>query len=232
MTLKAIISYDGTANDQDALMLGRMLARVGATLQLAYIRHATEPEREREELRWNEAEELLESGARSLGDLDVERRVVLSGSTAEGLRWLARREGADVLIFGSDYRTAAGHVNPQRSARALLEGGPVAIAIAPANFRSGPIAPFGRMGVRASPGDGETRATANELAEAYGARVTEDEPYVDLLVIGSRPEAADGQVIITSQAHRQIESTTSPVLVLPRGVALRFPVRVEHRPTR
>lgn len=224
MGAKAIISYDGTANDQDALMLGRMLARVGATLQLAYVRHATEPDCEREELQWSEADRLLEAGARALGDPDVERRVVLSGSTAEGLRWLARREEADLIIFGSDYRTAAGHISPQRSARALLEGGPVAIGIAPANFRCGPMAPFGRLGLHASPGDLETRTTARELAEAFGARLTEDEPYVDLLVLGSRPEAADGLVMITAQAQRQIENTTSPVLVMPRGVTLRFPV--------
>jgi nucleotide-binding universal stress UspA family protein len=226
MATKAIISYDGTANAQDALMLGRLMARAGASLQLAYVRHATERESGREELRWGEAEQLLDAGARALGDPEVERRVVLSGSTAEGLRWLARREGADLLIFGSDYRTAAGHINPQRSARVLLEGGPVAIGIAPANFRSGPMAPFGRLGVLASPGDVETRTTASELAEAFGARLTEDEPYVDLLVLGSRPEAADGQVLVSSQAQRQIENTTSPVLVMPRGVTLRFPVTV------
>ena len=151
---------------------------------------------------------------------------MLSGSTAEGLRWLAAQEGADVLIFGSDYRTASGHVNPQRSARTLLEGGPVAIAIAPANFRSGPPAPFGRVGFLASPGDLETVRTAANLAEVFGSRLTHDEPYVDLLVVGSRPEAGDGQVMLTSLAQRQIEDGTSPVLVLPRGVALQFPVRV------
>jgi hypothetical protein len=44
--------------------------------------------------------------------------------------------------------------------------------------------------------------------------------------VGSRPEAEEGQVMITSQAQQQIENGTSPVLVLPRGVALEFPVSV------
>ena len=223
---KAIISYDGTSNDDDALMLGRMLALAGATLQLAYVRHAVEPEREREALQGHEAQLLLEAGARSLGDLDVERHVVLSASTAEGLRTLARAQEADILIFGSDYRTAAWHVNPQRSARTLLEGGPAAIGIAPASFRTGPFAPFGRIGMLASADDLETAATARVLAEIFEARLTSDEPYVDLLVVGSRPEAARGQVMISSRAQHQIESATSPVLVLPRGVALHFPVPV------
>jgi nucleotide-binding universal stress UspA family protein len=223
MTPKAIISYDGTANDQDALMLGRLLAGVGAELQLAYVSHAREATATGSGL---ETERLLRAGAIALGDPDLERRVVQNGSTAEGLRQLAEHEGADILIFGSDYRTAPGHLNPQRSARTLLEGGPVAIAIAPACFALGPAAPFGRIGVLASPGDLDTHRTAANLSEAFGSRLSHDEPYVDLLVVGSRPEAEEGQVMITSRAQQQIENGTSPVLVLPRGVALEFPVPV------
>ncbi len=207
-------------------MLGWLLAQAGATLQLAYVRHTIDRQREREELHGEEVEQLLEAGARALGDPDVPRRVVLSGSTAEGLRWLADQEDADLLIFGSDYRTASGHINPQRSARTLLEGGPVAIAIAPACYRNGSPAPFGRIGLLASPGDLETMRTAANLAEVFGARLTHDEPYVDLLVVGSRPEAEDGRVLLTSLAQREIENGASPVLVLPRGVALQFPVPV------
>jgi nucleotide-binding universal stress UspA family protein len=226
MAPKAIISYDGTSNDEDALMLGRMLALAGAKLQLAYVRHAVEPEREREALQEHEARQLLEAGARSLGDLEVERRVVLSASTAEGLRWLARQEGADILIFGSDYRTAAWHVNPQRSARTLLDGGPAAIAIAPANYRTGPVSAFGRIGVHATADDVEAMATAQALAEIFDARLTCDEPYVDLLIVGSRPEAANGEVMVSSQAQHEIENATSPVLVMPRGVSLGFSIPV------
>lgn len=220
MTPKAIISYDGTANDQDALMLGRMLAGAGARLQLAYVSHTSEAGHE------GETQQLLEAGALALGDPELERRVVQHGSTAEGLRSLVHSERADILIFGSDYRTAPGHVNPQRSARTLLEGGPVAIGIAPAGFARGPAAPFGRIGLLASPGDLETHMTASNLSEAFGSRLSRDEPYVDLLVVGSRPEAEEGRVMITARAAHQIENGTSPVLVLPRGVALEFPVPV------
>ena len=37
MSAKVIISYDGTSNDDDALALGKMLARAGFTLALAYV---------------------------------------------------------------------------------------------------------------------------------------------------------------------------------------------------
>src|SRR5579859_2188074 len=128
MAPKAIISYDDTPNDHDALMLARVLGDAGIELILAYVRHTTEDEREREQLEEHEAEALLERGARTLGDLDVERRVVVSGSTAEGLSWIAEQEDAAIIAFGSDYRTAAGHVSPQQSTQALLDGGPAAIA--------------------------------------------------------------------------------------------------------
>ena len=56
--------------------------------------------------------------------------------------------------------------------------------------------------------------------------MTRDEPYVDLLVVGSRPEAPTGQVMIAAHAQHAVENATCPVLVLPRGVSIRFPVAV------
>ncbi len=226
MATKAIISYDDTPNDHDALMLARVLAEAGAELTLAYVRHTRQSEREREQLEEHEAHALLDRGARTLGDLDVERRVVVSGSTAEGLKLLADQEGADVIVFGSDYRTAAGHVVPQKSAQALLEDSPAAIAIAPANYRSEHATTFGRVGVLAAPGDDTTIETARQLGESLCARVTRDEPHVDLLVIGSRPEAREGRVMITAQAQKEIENASAPVLVVPRGVTVRFPLAI------
>ncbi len=219
---RAIISYDDTPNDHDALMLARVLASAGADLLLAYVRHTAEAEREW--LEEDEAQTLLSRGARMLGDLDVERRVVANGSTAAGLQALAAQEDADLIVFGSDYRTAAGHVAPQRSAQVLLDGTGVAIAIAPANYRSEHACTFGRVGVLAAPGDPAPRDTARDLAQTLSARVTDDEPFVDLLVIGSRPEAPEGRVMLSAQAQNAVEEATYPVLILPRGVAIRFPL--------
>jgi nucleotide-binding universal stress UspA family protein len=226
MTPKAVVSYDDTPNDHDALMLARVLGDAGVELILAYVRHATEIERERERLEEHEAHALLERGARTLGDLDVERRVVLSGSTAEGLSWLAEREEAQIVVFGSDYRTAAGHVSPQKSTQTLLDGGSAALAIAPANYRSEHAHTFGRLGLLASLDDDAALETAHDLAESLGARVARDEPHVDLLVIGSRPEASHHRVLISGSAQNAIDNAASPVLVLPRGACIRFPLVV------
>ena len=223
MSPKAIISYDDTLNDHDALALGRVLATFGAELELAYVRHTTQSDRSREELDQNEAQALLERGARWLDDLEVQRRVVMSGSTGEGLAWLAADENADIVVFGSDYRTAAGHVDPGTSARRLLEGGTAAVAIAPANYRGQREATIRTIGVL--DGDDAARQTANEIADQLGAAVVSvPAAKIDLLVVASRPEAQQGRVMISAQAERAIEDAIVPVLVVPRGKPVRFAV--------
>jgi nucleotide-binding universal stress UspA family protein len=73
-------------------------------------------------------------------------------------------------------------------------------------------------------GDTAPIETASDLAERLGARMTHDEPFVDLLVIGSRPEAPEGRVMLSARAQNAIENATCPVLVLPRRVPVRFPL--------
>ncbi|MBV9338262.1 MAG: universal stress protein [Solirubrobacterales bacterium] len=228
MAPRAIISYDDTLGDHDALMLGRILADAGASLTLAYVRHTTQSERSQELREEHEAETLLGRGARWLARLDVDTRVVVSPSTPEGLRQLAEEEDADIIVFGSDYRTASGHVAPQHSAHSLLEGGPTAVAIAPADYHSDGAPRIHRIGVLAIAGDDSTLATARALADSFGATLTRDERRVDLLVVGSRLEAPYGHVLLSARAQNEIENATCPVLIVPRGVTLDFPAVLAH----
>ena len=228
MAPRAIISYDDTPGDHDALMLGRVLADAGASLTLAYVRHTTQSERSQELREEHEAEMLLGRGARWLAALDVDKRVVVSPSTPEGLRWLAEEEDADIIVFGSDYRTASGHVAPQRSTQSLLEGGPTAVAIAPADYRSDRAPRIHRIGLLAIAGDDSTLATARALADSFGATLTRDEHQVDLLVVGSRLEAPHGHVLLSAQAQNEIENATCPVLIVPQGVTIDFPAVLAH----
>lgn len=220
---RVIISYDDTANDRDALTLGSLLGLTGASLSLAYVRHTQESERGREELQEHEAQALLERGAQQLDDTEVERHVILSGSTGEGLLALAEREHADIVVFGSDYRTAPGVVRPGTSAQRLLNGGPAAVAIAPAAFRERDGFKVARVGVLPDHGDETAAASARSLADALGAEVASSgtEP-IDLLVVASRPEAPEGRVMISAVAEYAIETSRVPVLVVPRGVEMRF----------
>ena len=228
MSPRAIISYDDTPGDHDALMLGRILADAGAELTLAYVRHCTQNERSQEALEEHEAEMLLQRGADWFSGLQVDTRIVVSPSTPEGLRRLSEQEEADILVFGSDYRTAPGHVAPQHSTQSLLEGGTTAVAIAPAGYHDEWAPRIHRIGVLAIPGDDATLATARSLADSFGATLTRDEHQVDLLVVGSRLEAAPGRVLISAHAQNEIENATCPVLVVPHGVTIDFPAVLAH----
>ena len=223
MPPKIIVSYDGTDNDRDALALARALAEAGATLELAYVRHSHEVRSGRERLAESEAASLLESGAGALGGADVPQHVVLSGSTAEGLRDLALTRDAGVIAFGSEYRTAKGHVDPQPTARRLLDGGPVALALAPSGLAERVDFSIATVGAVSEDGDPCARETAESLAGQLGATVAEGASRnVDLLVVGSKPGTVQGRVTISAAADYLIELAGCPVLVLPRGVPVVF----------
>jgi nucleotide-binding universal stress UspA family protein len=220
MSANIIISFDGSENDHDALALGQLLADGDASVAIAYVRHAHEHDAERERTEQADAEAILERGAQWLGTPGMERHVVVNASTGEGLRQLAEEQGADVLVFGSDWHTTPGHVQPLQSALRLLDGGPVAIAIAAAGLRDRKDA---RIEHVALPG-GEVDPAARETAEAFSARsgkplALPTQDHVDLLVVGSRPGVAEGQVSLSAAAEYMVETTSSSVLVLARGVS-------------
>ncbi len=227
MAPKIIASYDGTANEDDALALAGLFARAGAEVSLAYVRHTHEPDKDRETLVEDEAEALLERGAELLGGVPAGKYAVTDRSTPEGLRVLAQRIGADAIVFCSDSHTAKGHVTIGNSAERLLEGGPVAIAIAPAGLATdngGPAAAVKKIvAVGEAGGDGSAQRTAQALASAFGAEVAPvADETADLLVIESRVNAEPGHTLLSSSAVHLVEIATSPVLVLARGVALEF----------
>jgi nucleotide-binding universal stress UspA family protein len=217
MALKIIVSYDDTDNDRDALALGRLLALSGAELSLAYVRHSFG-----ESLEQAQAEELLARGAASVGTPDMPKHVVVNPATSVGLMELAEREDADIIVFGSEYRTAAGTLKPGISAHKLLLGGPAAIAVTPAGLHTNPAVSVNTVGL-IDEGDESARQTAGSLASALGANVAEHgSGPVDLLVIGSRPEAPQGKVVLSAKSDYAMEAANYPVLVVPRGVALDF----------
>jgi hypothetical protein len=217
-----IISYDGTPNDDDALALGKMLARAGFTVALAYVRHSREFDPSREELAQHDAEQRLERGATLLGDPEITCHVVIGASTGGSLGELAATEGASLIVFGSDYRTAPGHVEPGTSAQQLLDGGSVAVAIAAAGLRTRVDGAIGSIAVPlAGPRNDVARSTAGSLAERLGATLVESrgEP-VDLVVVGSQPNAPAGHVVIGGDVRSELDRARGSVLVLPAGAAL------------
>lgn len=217
-----IVSYDGTRNDRDALALGRLFAMAGADISLAYVRHATEADPQKEAAAEQQAEDLLEAGASRLGVDDVGVHVIVHSSTAEGLTALAAQLGADVIAFGSAYRTPPGRVNLGQTAEQLLDRDiACSLAIAPAGLRREPVEhSIGTVSVYDEDDDEAALSTAASLAHALGAVVTDEE--ADLLVVASRHNAPPGRLQLSATARERVEAALCPVLLLARGVTLAF----------
>lgn len=223
MSSDLIVSYDGTPNDDDALALGWLLARTGAGIALAYIRHSREFDPGREELAQHDAQRRLEQGLTWLGDPSIPTHVVFSGSTGEGLEQLAEAEQASVIVFGSDYRTPPGRSEPGTSAQWLLEGGGVAIAVASAGLRTARDVQIKSIAVVAADDDSAARQTAESLASKLGATTVETgEPTVDLIVVGSQPGGPPGRITLSGATRTMLNNTRGSVLVVPAGAPVRL----------
>jgi nucleotide-binding universal stress UspA family protein len=213
-----IVSYDGTANDDDALALARMLAAGGATLSLAYVRHTREYDPRREEIGDYDAARRLEAGALLLRDPEIKRHVVIDPSTSGGLARLAGSEGAGLIVFGSDYRTSPGRVEPGGTAQGLLEGGSVAIGVAQAGLRTRADAAIATISV-AGDANGTAHHSAESLAAALGAEVIAGGD-ADLIVVDSQTGAPEGRIALGGSTRAQLDSARGSVIVLPRGATI------------
>lgn len=221
MGIEIIVSYDGTANDDDALMLGRMLAGAGANLSLAYVRHSREFDPRREEIGIHDARRRLDQGAAWLQEPEIQTHVVLNPSTSAGLAELAAAERATIVVFGSDYRTPPGHVEPQGSAQGLLEGGTVAVGVAAAGLRTASRYALSSVSISGET-DGAAAETAHAISAATGAEIVDSGRDADLIVVDSRPGATPGRVALDGATRGRLNSVRGSVLVVPRGVALAF----------
>jgi hypothetical protein len=210
MSLTTIVSYDGTAGDRDALSLARVFASIGADTVLAYVAHTAGDH--------SAAQRMLDAGAAELGG--AQTRIIVNASTSEGLKQVAIAEGAGLIVFGSEYRTPVNRVGFQKSASQLLDGGRIAIAIAPAGYTERAV---NNIGLIAELDDHAAIDTAHQIGSHFGSTVTDGHSGADLLIFGSRAAAGEGRVLLSSRNEITIEEEAkTPVLVLARGVALDF----------
>ncbi len=220
MSANIIISYDGTYNEDDAVALGRVFADAGASVSLAYVRHAPEAETSREILAQHEAETLLVRGSELLGDADTPRHVITDRSTPEGLSALAEQIGADMVVFCSDSHTAKGSIAVGNSAERLLDGGSVAVAIAPAGFAQSASAPQS-VGVV---GDGSAHASAEALGKRAWRRARDRRWSARRYPgRGLAPGGRGGPRLAQRRQREPDRDRDFPVLVVPRGRALVVP---------
>jgi nucleotide-binding universal stress UspA family protein len=130
---KLLVGYDGTPEGEDALALARLLAApLGAAMVAACVAPVPHRLGARDRLARHErrAEQTLAAAA---GD-DLQRRPVVSASPARGLFELVEHEHADLLVVGSSHRGGLGVLMAGGVGRALLQGAPCPVAIAPRGY--------------------------------------------------------------------------------------------------
>lgn len=230
MPAPVIVAYDGSANADDAVLLGRDLARLtGGELVLAHVYRTAQPQPTtgaasvagRAQFLSHRGEALLERAA-GLAGAAPRTLVQAATTTATGIRTLAERERAAIVVFGSAHGTEPGHVHPGSAARRLLQGSPAAVAFAPVGYRHLPDAIPGRIAFAFDDDEATARRSAEALAVAGGgaSSVVERAEDADLLVIGSRPGAAPGDVMIAASAEATLHAASCPAVVVARGSAL------------
>jgi nucleotide-binding universal stress UspA family protein len=223
-----IVAYDGTPNADDAVALGRQLAQLtGRELMLAHIYRAAEPRPGhgsggtvgRDGFLRRRGQELLGSAQNTAGD---GARTVVEGATttATGIRQLAERERASLIVFGSARDGEPGRVHPGSASRRLLQGAPCAVAFAPVGFRERPATTPSRIAVSHDDQAGTARRSAEALTRAIGSAQLVDGHEADLLLIGSRPDAEHGRVMISASAEAPLRAAASPAIVVARDVSL------------
>ena len=193
MPPRAIISYDDTAGDHDALMLGRTLAHAGASLTLAYVRHSTQSDRSREQLEEHDGSRPCSTAARS--GWTASTSTPASSSAPRRRRacagWPSRRTPTSSCSAPTTGRRpdASRRSTPPRACSSASHA---AVAIAPADYCCDCAPGSTGSACWRSPATTRRWPPPASLADSFGATLTRDERQVDLLVVGSRLEAPAG----------------------------------------
>jgi nucleotide-binding universal stress UspA family protein len=222
---KIIIGYDGSAEGQDALTLGRSLGELaGAELILAAVLPVKEEAIGREgyesALR-EDADRLFEAVLPGLSELNVRTRALGNRPAADALRDLADEEGADAIALGSTHRGPVGRIYPGSVAERLLHGAPCAVAVAPRGFAAG-AEDEPRVLAVAFDGSPESHAAlelASELADAAQATlrvVAVHEPFT-ATTAGIAPMGA-ADVGAVTQRETMEKRLREAVAGLPTGL--------------
>ena len=233
MALKAIVSYDDTANDHDALVLGRVLA--GRRAAHARLRAPHDPLRARAAKSSRSMRPRRCSSAAPAGSATSTWHAASSSAPrpARAFSSSPSEEDADLVVFGSDYRTAPGHVLPQHSAQTLLEGGPDGRRRSRRpNYRADRRPRSAAIGLLGDSDDDAAAETAYALAERLGAK-PDPRSRARSTCSSSAPgprraRAGDAQRPDPERARGRDRSRRSS---LARGVALR-PAAARHRLSR
>ncbi len=174
---KIIVGVDEHDGGRDAIALARNLVEPRSQITLVHI-HAGFPaigrgtNREFEGVETDRAQALLER-VRDESHIDAELMTHGAASVGHGLHEIAQSLNADLLVIGSNRRSAAGRVLIGDDAGIALNHAPCAVAIAPIGYAQHPQ-PLHEIGV-AYNGSAESEhaiAVARKLAECHHAKLS------------------------------------------------------------
>lgn len=178
MTRRVIVGYEGSANSDDALALGAVLAECLAAKPLVatvlpFHEHLVGSDELGPAVEGT-TEPIFDRARERFGDIDIDTRAIVEGSPARALHDLA--EGVDpvALAIGSSHRGAIGRVLLGSVGSALLSGAPCPIAVAPHGYAAADAPRLLRIAVavNGSEESGPALAAGSGLAERLHASLT------------------------------------------------------------
>ena len=133
-----IIGYDGSANGEDALALGRVLAETLAATPvvlsvLRYPDHLITAE-ELDAAVTQFSDPLFAKARERLAGLEIETQAVANDSPAHSLEVTAEERKPILLVLGSTHRGPVGRVLLGSVGEGMLSGAPCPIAVAPRGY--------------------------------------------------------------------------------------------------
>ena len=216
MYSKIIVGYDGSAQADDALALGKLIAgATGASLTAVTVLQF-DPQWGGRDIHFQDLDaeltEKLEQAAQSAG---AGAETVTSSSPAHGLHDYAEQADADLVVLGSAQHGKAGQILAGSVATSLLHGSPCSVAVAPHGYAGNPPDGIAEVTVGYD-GSDEARialAEAIELARASGApvkvvAVAEPSP----VVIGKGAGATQGRSELNKAIHETMRERLDEAL--------------------
>jgi nucleotide-binding universal stress UspA family protein len=176
---KIIVGYNGSAEANDALALGGLMAKsTDASLLVAYV-HGEHPafeghRRDYQAAARTETTTVLESARNRIPEgVDAEVTALGSQHPAQGLQKLAKSERADLLAIGSTHHGPVGRVIVGSAGEVLLSGTSCAVTVAPRGFHQSADTALNVVGVAfdGSPESEVALQNASVLASRLGAKL-------------------------------------------------------------
>ena len=182
MTPTIVVGYDGSDHGDDALALGRLLARIAGGELVVACAYPHDPLGESaagrevgDELR-ADAEQTLDKARAQLDGADgtADLRAIAGASPSHVLHEVAEQTGADAIVVGATHHGKGLRLLTGSTPQAVLDHAPCPVAVAPEGFRSaaGSAAPP-RIAVAydGSPEAEHTLTVAASWARRAGARL-------------------------------------------------------------